>query len=188
MTWGLVMNVVRKAALAVMFACVATSANAAYLFKLTTDATVVSFVLDAKPAPDPYSLGEYSFDVDTDLTYGSEAAKGYARFTALSDDGSYAGGVDVYSYDGQPFIFTMGPLLFEGPTSAPTLKTGSFSLANYFDPSIPYQLEVTDLTSAGAVPEVATWAMMISGFGLVGGMMRRRTITSIFGERKRLPA
>lgn len=28
---------------------------------------------------------------------------------------------------------------------------------------------------AGAVPEPATWAMMISGFGLVGGAMRRRS-------------
>jgi hypothetical protein len=30
----------------------------------------------------------------------------------------------------------------------------------------------------GAVPEPATWAMMILGFGLVGGALRRRTETS----------
>ncbi len=30
------------------------------------------------------------------------------------------------------------------------------------------------LTAAPAVPEPATWAMMIGGFGLVGGAMRRR--------------
>ncbi len=30
------------------------------------------------------------------------------------------------------------------------------------------------LASTGAVPEPATWAMMIGGFGLVGGAMRRR--------------
>jgi hypothetical protein len=29
-------------------------------------------------------------------------------------------------------------------------------------------------TPAAAVPETATWAMMISGFGLIGGAMRRR--------------
>ena len=29
--------------------------------------------------------------------------------------------------------------------------------------------------NAGAVPEPATWAMMIAGFGLVGGAMRRRS-------------
>lgn len=32
-----------------------------------------------------------------------------------------------------------------------------------------------DAISVGAVPEPATWAMMILGFGLVGGAMRRRT-------------
>ncbi len=35
-----------------------------------------------------------------------------------------------------------------------------------------------DATSA--VPETATWAMMIAGFGLVGGAMRRRTIKVAF--------
>lgn len=32
-----------------------------------------------------------------------------------------------------------------------------------------------DAVSVGAVPEPATWAMMILGFGVVGGAMRRRT-------------
>ena len=31
-------------------------------------------------------------------------------------------------------------------------------------------------SSSAAVPEPATWAMMIAGFGLVGGLMRRRTL------------
>jgi hypothetical protein len=33
---------------------------------------------------------------------------------------------------------------------------------------------VTATTSTGAVPELAVWAMMIAGFGLVGAAMRRR--------------
>ena len=33
--------------------------------------------------------------------------------------------------------------------------------------------EVDNLAVGGAVPEPATWAMMIVGFGLVGGAMRR---------------
>lgn len=32
----------------------------------------------------------------------------------------------------------------------------------------------TDVPPVGAVPEPATWSMMISGFGAVGGMLRRR--------------
>jgi hypothetical protein len=30
----------------------------------------------------------------------------------------------------------------------------------------------------GAVPEPATWAMMIGGFGMVGGAMRRRRVST----------
>ena len=34
--------------------------------------------------------------------------------------------------------------------------------------------QVNPVSSVGAVPEPATWAMMIVGFGLVGGALRRR--------------
>ena len=34
-------------------------------------------------------------------------------------------------------------------------------------------------SAAGAVPEPATWAMMLSGFGLVGASMRRRARTAV---------
>jgi hypothetical protein len=37
-----------------------------------------------------------------------------------------------------------------------------------------------DFQAAAAVPEPATWAMMIMGFGLVGAAMRRRTATVRF--------
>lgn len=43
-------------------------------------------------------------------------------------------------------------------------------------------IEIVDnITYSGvdAVPEPATWAMMIGGFGLVGGAMRRRAKTSV---------
>ena len=45
--------------------------------------------------------------------------------------------------------------------------TGAFSSVRQFD------LLLADI--AGSVPEPATWAMMIAGFGLVGGLLRRRT-------------
>jgi hypothetical protein len=36
-------------------------------------------------------------------------------------------------------------------------------------------------TVAGAVPEPASWALMIAGFGLVGAAMRRRSVRVAFG-------
>jgi hypothetical protein len=37
---------------------------------------------------------------------------------------------------------------------------------------------VLTASTAGAVPEPATWAMMIGGMGVVGGAMRRRRSVS----------
>jgi hypothetical protein len=39
---------------------------------------------------------------------------------------------------------------------------------------------VTPVTTPG-VPEPATWAMMILGFGLLGGAIRRRKATAGYG-------
>ncbi len=60
------------------------------------------------------------------------------------------------------------------------LTTGTyFGAVRGFGNSVyDYNLSVTGLTATpvggGGVPEPATWAMMIIGFGLVGGAMRRR--------------
>jgi type IV pilus assembly protein PilY1 len=42
--------------------------------------------------------------------------------------------------------------------------------------------EVVVPPTTGAVPEPASWAMMIAGFGLVGGAMRRRSVTVDFAN------
>ena len=43
-----------------------------------------------------------------------------------------------------------------------------------------YNLAITGLTASPGVPEPAAWAMMIAGFGLVGGAMRRRATRMSF--------
>ncbi len=48
----------------------------------------------------------------------------------------------------------------------PTLTFGFFNPPSYY---------VLDNVSIAGVPEAATWAMMIAGFGLVGAAMRRRS-------------
>lgn len=75
-------------------------------------------------------------------------------------------------------IQIFGPQLFTGPTSAPIFSTGVFDLSDISrqrttDPLIVnYRLTISEVTAA--VPEPATWAMMIMGFGLIGGAMRSR--------------
>jgi len=72
-----------------------------------------------------------------------------------------------------------GPQLFSGTTASPTLLTGNFTLfTNAGMTNVAGNLSVTDLTAA--VPEPATWAMMLVGFGMIGATARyRRRATKI---------
>lgn len=63
----------------------------------------------------------------------------------------------------------------EGITFGKTLENGRRSIVvvadNNFTPGLATQVLAFEVAG---VPEAATWAMMIAGFGLVGGAMRRR--------------
>jgi hypothetical protein len=53
--------------------------------------------------------------------------------------------------------------------------------------NLPWQATIYDrgfrtYVNAAAVPEPASWALMIAGFGLVGGMMRRRAAQVVFAK------
>ena len=72
--------------------------------------------------------------------------------------------------------------LTAGNPNAPVFLTGTFALSTTPRnggprPADDYVVRVTNL--AGAVPEPASWALMIGGFGVVGASMRRRARTSV---------
>lgn len=66
--------------------------------------------------------------------------------------------------------------LLDGVSAA--VDYGPFTVVEGFEGSPPNNgnplIAQTRFTIGAAVPEPATWAMMIGGFGLVGGAMRRR--------------
>ncbi|HPU14531.1 MAG TPA: PEPxxWA-CTERM sorting domain-containing protein [Polymorphobacter sp.] len=49
----------------------------------------------------------------------------------------------------------------------------------HLGPVTPPAVIIEEPASVGAVPEPASWAMMLAGFGLVGGALRRRTMARV---------
>ena len=72
---------------------------------------------------------------------------------------------------------TNGNLLFFGVTSAAPISSITFAGAARNDGFGFDDLTVGQV--AAAVPEPATWAMFIGGFGMIGGAMRRRQRTAV---------
>lgn len=150
------------AAATMSFAALATPASATPLLfdfsSLVGPSSDFSFIIDSSPAVTNAS-GD-GFDVeDVDLTFGASHYDQTITFYTTSDFGGLfsSGFFDLY-----------GPQVFTDPTSAPAFAPGTFELANAAG------AEAGTLTiSTAAVPEPATWAMMILGFGAVGIAMRR---------------
>jgi hypothetical protein len=84
------------------------------------------------------------------------------QFTLTLSDGSVVGG----AFDGNGGAGFLG-FLGNGVVSATLTSTADFAIGDFY-------------VTSGAVPEPATWAMMIGGFALVGASMRRRSTAVSF--------
>jgi hypothetical protein len=96
-----------------------------------------------------------------------------ATTTALSFDFSAFGA--LVFYDGNSYLCFLGTgqgTCVSEPT--PSIGFGVFSTGpvSAYDPRSGVQV----IATAGAVPEPASWAMLIAGFGLTGAAMRRRKV------------
>ena len=79
----------------------------------------------------------------------------------------------------------VGVILAEGGFGAGHLTVGGETTTNFHNGGDPFQLRVNELTHAalggtgGAVPEPASWALMIGGFGMAGAALRRRRAVAV---------
>lgn len=183
---------------------VAIPAQAATLFSIDLAGTSVSVgsnptacifgncELDADLAtlPSPFSLevGESrTFDfanifVDSGFGVGSATLDATLAFLTPGGSASTGGEASYFRFGG---IFTPGvtggSLTWNTPVQSVTAGDGSSYTVRFgdltgvqFGSSSVSQVTVTLDSMGAAVPEPATWAFMILGFGAVGAAMRRR--------------
>ena len=156
-------------ALAAAAALTAVAADAAtYKFLVTDpDATLGGqafspyyFYLDSSPTPAAYDATSFTID---GTTYGSTIYGNYSvfdTFTFYND--AYGGFSDLEN-------IYLNPVLFTGSTDHPTFKLGTFALDNFGSGA-----SITISEVLPSVPEPASWAMMLAGFGAIGVVLRRR--------------
>jgi PEP-CTERM motif len=102
----------------------------------------------------------------------------YAISFDLQNDGGSTTSFDALFGSNSLFNLVNSPAA--GFTTFSTTATATEALTNLSfsfrqDPAF-FRLDNISVTALnGAVPEPATWAMMLLGFGMVGGSMRRRT-------------
>ncbi|PZQ64611.1 MAG: hypothetical protein DI570_04795 [Phenylobacterium zucineum] len=112
-------------------------------------------------------LGEYTFD------FGANAGD-----PSLPDTYSAAGGVITFAN----FIYAneMGEFLTFGSAPGNGSRYPYFISYNTFEEAynMTSGIQFSAVSAPGGVPEPATWALMIGGFGLAGSALRRRQGTT----------
>ena len=160
---------------AISLAC-PTGASAAELLFDVTGVVTASFIVD--PAVTPNINTQYSFGYrPVTVLYNGTSLTSQAQFASLPYGGfTLFTNTSALNQSGY-LIQTLGGQLFTGTLTAPTFVLGSFSYSNatYLtnDGSLALgsiNLRVSEVSSA--VPEPVTWAMMLIGFGFIGGAMR----------------
>jgi hypothetical protein len=138
-----------------LFAASPAAAGVTY-FTVTGDADV-SFSLDDSAAPS-------SFDADSFSYSGPVLFNGSPDFFSFTFyDTAFSGGIQIGP------LGVLGPQLYSGTTADPTFLLGTYALGGYTQEE-SYMLTISD--TAPGVPEPATWAMMLIGFGAIGFGMR----------------
>lgn len=137
-----------------------------------TSANAENLLVSYAPVTD--IRGSFSFNVDSNpiplnsftTTFATAISNGMGEFAGITTTNFYvlaSAGLFGDYYGGQAFT---------GTTSAPMIQTGTYA-ATYLGDATQAGA-VTLSNAAAAVPEPASWAMMILGIGAVGCAMRRR--------------
>lgn len=151
----------------------APASAAPLLFSFTgqtlTGPVTASFQLDSNPVPSRINdqpiinSGQIFFDNVPGVFNGvAQTASSISFGTGLASAFQISGTTN-------PFAQFAGAPVFTGPLTAPVFRPGTFSFTGFSNGTL-----TVSQVAAAAVPEPATWAMLIAGFGGIGFAMRRR--------------
>ena len=138
------------------------------LFNFSGPSGTAMFQLDSNPTP-----GSSQTFIGSSQFSFSNVAGTFGGIAGTASTISFGNGIFASLSITAPNLgFTQfnAPTLFSGSPNAPTFLTGSFALINPFFGN--GQLTISPV--AAAVPEPASWGMMILGIGAIGFAMRRR--------------
>ena len=136
--------------------------------------------LDTLDAAGGYDITGVSGQVDSDTVTGLIANPGQP-FAHLSADGLFI--FDNVFFTGPAPVFSNPGLFFSGASGAEynlfSVGPSTFQLYKA-NPGVGYLANsVGEVTATAVIPEPASWAMMILGFGLVGTLLRQRRRTRL---------
>ncbi len=175
----------KKVMLALASVCALASAIPAH-------AAAIDFVVNGTFAGGQKLSGGFTFDDSKDifkdiynvsLTLGSVTYKDY-NLVNRTDTTTVGLGFGPISGDYSSRLYLVVPATVNGSLDILSVSAGALGSASY----VSYQGQNTALIESGtisvkpvtaAVPEPATWALMILGFGAVGYAIRRRPKVSV---------
>jgi len=160
-----------------------------------------SFTLSSTTTITGFTFGGWTFagDTITSVDWGISSSVDYAiSGTASLAKGS--GGTNGFGYDVYEYGSSIAPLTLAAGTYYFGLQNAGTSQGNlaFWDvnngPSVAFENQIGNVNGylvpgtnsaaftllSGSVPEPASWALMLGGFGLVGGAMRRRRASVSF--------
>ncbi len=164
-----------RASIVVAGLSLAASAQAVPLLFTLEGSRNASFQLDSNPTPTSFTSLQTNFTSVAGTFGGVETTASLINFGR--SDGIFSAAALNILAPGLGFTQFSGPEIFTGTTASPIFSAGIFNLNNPFFGG-PATLTISALPGGGGigagVPEPATWAMLVIGFGMVGATVRRR--------------
>lgn len=163
--------------LALVSSAFASTASATPLLFTLTGSRQAVFVLDSNPTPSSVSAFQTNF-TDVNGSFGGvDGVASLINFGAVTDF-PFVATLNILAPN-IGFTQFSGGQIFSGTLASPMFNIGTYALNNPFFGG-PALLTISDGSGTGsAVPEPASWAMLIGGFGLVGASLRRRRVAMV---------